>query len=211
MGGTITPSKVDKSARYRKHAPGRGEIRPTRGAAVNELTRRRKKQSNPILRYPQESDEEDTDDGYSRNDRRPRSDGSGGVVSSMFRMMDEHRDAPDNLGRWLKFGVNTFLLCLFCGTVVALVQGVVSDVRTVHEGARSEIRAKAAACQDEYMANGCDTTDAPAFKKMCSEWLECMRQSQDIVRTRATLNEVANIMNDFFGRLNLKAWVSLPI
>lgn len=209
MGGTITPSKVDKSARYRKHAPGRGEIRPARGSGMNELTRRRRKQNNTILRYSQGSDDEDTDYGYARDERRPRSNGSGGVVGSMFRMMDEHRDAPDNLGRWLKFGVNTFLLFLFCGTVVALVQGVVSDVYTVHEGARNEIRAKAAACQDEYTANGCDTTDAPAFKKLCSEWLECMRQSHDIVRTRATLNEVANIMNDFFGRLNLKAWVGI--
>lgn len=209
MGGTIIPSKVDKSSRYRKPASGRGEIRPARGLGVNDLARRRKKQHNQLLRYPQESEDEDTDDDYASKERRPRSNGGGGVVGSMFRMMDEHRDAPDNLGRWVKFAVNVFLMFLFCGTIVALVQGVMSDVRTVHEGARSEIRAKAAACQDEYMANGCDTTDAPAFKKMCSEWLECMRQSEDIIRTRATLNEVANIMNDFFGRLNLKAWVSL--
>jgi hypothetical protein len=210
MGGTITPSKVDKSSRYRKHVPGRGEIRSGRNYGVSELTRRRKKQNNPLMRYQQDSEDDETDDGYVTQERRPRSKGSGGVVGSMFRMMDEHRDAPDNLGRWVKFAVNVFLMVLFCGTIVLLVQGVMSDVRTVHEGARQEIRAKAAVCQDEYMANGCDTTDAPAFKKMCSEWLECMRQSQDIVRTRATLNEVANIMNDFFGRLNLKAWVGLP-
>ena len=209
MGGTITPSKVDKSSRYRKHAPGRGEIRAGRNHGVSELSRRRKKQNNPLMRYQQDSEDEELDDGYVRQERRPRSKGTGGVVGSMFRMMDEHRDAPDNLGRWVKFAINVFLMVLFCGTIVLLVQGVMSDVRTVHEGARQEIRAKAAVCQDDYMANGCDTMDAPAFKKMCGEWLACMRQSQDIVRTRATLNEVANIMNDFFGRLNLKAWVGL--
>ena len=208
MGGTITPSKVDKSLRYRKHASGKGEIRPGRSAGM-DLARRRKKQHNPLQRYAEDTDDdaEDSDGHYMKKDRLPRSRGSGGVVGAMFRMMDEHRDAPDNLGRWVKFGVNVFLMLLFCGAIVAVVQGVMSDIRTVHEDARNEIRAKAAVCQDEYMANHCDTTNAPAFKKMCSEWLECMRQSEDIMKTRATLNEVANIMNDFFGRLNLKAWV----
>ena len=208
MGGTITPSKVDKSLRYRKHASGKGEIRPGRSTGM-DLARRRKKPHNALQRYADDTDDdaEDSDGHYMKKDRVSRSRGSGGVVGAMFRMMDEHRDAPDNLGRWVKFGVNVFLMLLFCGAIVAVVQGVMSDIRTVHEDARNEIRAKAAVCQDEYMANHCDTTNAPAFKKMCSEWLECMRQSEDIMKTRATLNEVANIMNDFFGRLNLKAWV----
>ncbi|KAF4119451.1 Di-sulfide bridge nucleocytoplasmic transport domain [Geosmithia morbida] len=222
MSGTVTPAKIDKIFRYskaassnRRHMPGKGEIRPHRDYGLSELTRRKKRYGHERDLYhgrqqSQDSDMElDDDMDYNgrrrRNDRAPKR--QGGLVGSMFHMMEEHNTAPENLYRWIQLGINGFMGGLFCVVVISVVHTIRSDIRAVNEAARQEIRVKMAACQDEYMANHCATTNAPAFKKMCSEWYDCMMQDpESIVRVRATMTEVANIMNDFFGNLNLKAW-----
>lgn len=131
------------------------------------------------------------------------------MIGSMFHMMEEHRTAPENLHRWIQLGINVFVGVTVCVAVMAVIHAVRSDVLALNEASRNELRIKKAACQDEYNANHCATTNAPAFKKMCSEWYDCMMQDENSIRrVRATMTEVAHIMNDFFGTLNLKAWVS---
>ena len=227
MGGTITPSKVDKAYRYqkngvssRKHVSGKGEIRPRHDLDVSEVTRRKRRQHEREFgnhrRLNSQDSDEDSDasyENYSRHRSRPKTDRHqdvrGGVIGSMFHMMEEHHNAPENLHRWIQLGINVFLGGTFCAVVLSVMQTIRSDIRAVNEGARQEIRAKMAVCQDHYLSNGCATTDAPAFKALCSEWHDCMMQDpESIVRVRATMAEAANIMNDFFGNLNLKAWVS---
>lgn len=227
MTGTITPAKIDKAFRYnkssssgrRQYMSGKGEIRPHRDYGLSELSRRKKRYGHERelfhgRRQSQDSDDESSDDvAYGRrrkNDRAPKR--QGGLVGSMFHMMEEHHTAPENLHRWIQLGINVFLGGLFCAVVISVVHTIRSDIHAVNEAARQEIRVKMAACQDEYMANQCATTNAPAFKKMCGEWYDCMMQDpESIVRVRATMTEVANIMNDFFGNLNLKAWVRFRI
>lgn len=225
MGGTITPSKIDKAKRYagssRKHMSGKGEIRPRHDADLSDVGRRRKRQhdrdgGNYRKPYAQDSDDESDASFTMRNRNRGRrkvdkkQTGYGGVIGSMFHMMDEHHNAPENLRRWIQLAINVFLGGLFCVVVISVMQAIRADIRAVNEGARQEIRAKVAACQDQYLSNGCSTTNAPAFLALCSEWSDCMSQDPDsIVRVRATMAEAANVMNDFFGNLNLKAWVRM--
>lgn len=227
MSGTITPAKIDKAFRYhkgacsaRKHVSGKGEIRPHRDVGPTELTRRRKRseRSNYAWRQSQDSDD-DSDDSFStrsrhrprhRNNRKPQP--HGGVVASVLRMMEENHTAPENLHRWIQLGINIFLGLIFCGVVASIVRAVHSDIAAVNEAARQDIRAKAARCRNDYIVNHCATTDAPAIKELCNKWFDCMSHNPDsIVRVRATMTEIANIMNDFFGHLNLKAWVSRTI
>lgn len=226
MGGTITPAKIDKTFRYsrgassRRHMPGRGEIRTHRDLGTHDAWRKKRHQDRDARhgRRQSEDSEDESDAGIGFADRgrhgtRPKADKGQdrrrGMIGSVFHMMEEHNTAPENLYRWMQLGINVFIGGLFCAVVFSVVHTIRSDINAVNEAARQEIRVKMAACQDEYMANGCANTDAPAFKKMCSEWYDCMMQNPDsIVRVRATMTEVANIMNDFFGTLNLKAWVS---
>ena len=220
MGGTITPAKVDKAFRYhnRGHSPrkimsGKGEIRSHRDLSAN-VTRRRRRQPNYTRHQSQDSDgDSDDDPSHSHYQSRPKHKKKpvrqGGVIGSMFHMMEEHHTAPDNLHRWIQLGINIFVGVTFCAAVMAVIYAVRSDILAINEAARNEVRVKKAACQDEYNANNCANTVAPAFKKMCGEWYDCMMQdANSIQRVRATMTEIAHIMNDFFGALNLKAWVS---
>lgn len=225
VSGAITPGKVDKSHRYqkgglsaRKHASGKGDIRPYRDFGASDLGRRRRRRDRNIhmQRHYQDWDEDSDDSLYDRSRYRSRHKKSnapprnGGVIGSIFHMMEEHHTAPENLHRWIQLGINIFLGGIFCVAIFSVVHAVHADIVAVNELARQEIRTDIARCQDLYLSNGCATTDAPAFKALCTEWYECMSQDPErIVRVRTTLKEVAHIMNDFFGNLNLKAWVSL--
>lgn len=230
MGGTITPSKIDKSHRYgksafaKKHTPGKGEIRSHRDNAANDLVRKRKRHNqdrdvSSIMRYQRrgwddEDSDGDSDDSFSARPRgRSRSKKQSkqrGYMSSIFHMLEEHPNAPDNLYRWIQLLVNFALVSGFVYIVYSIVDAVRMDIQTANEGARTELMARMTQCQNEYTLNECSKKDRPALKRMCDEWYECMMQNpESIMRVKVTAKQMAEIINEFSEAMNLKGWVGL--
>lgn len=231
MGGTITPSKVDKSFRYgksalssRKHTSGRGEIRGHREFSVTDLVRKRKKHNQDkdvssiaARSQNQEWDESEIDSDASfgprsrTRSRNKKKDAPRGFLGSMFHMLDEHPNAPDNLYRWVQLLINSaiFLVIGFVGWVV--VDTVRTDIYNANEAARMELMSKMTECQNQYTLNECSKKNLPALKEMCDKWFDCMMQNpESIMRVKVTAKQIAEIMNEFADAMNLKAWVSCP-
>ena len=225
MGGMASPSKIDKSYRYnkapfssKKHTPGRGEIRTSRDLSVSEFIRKRKRHNldrdvSNITRH--RWTESDSDSGDSIAPRR-RSRGKKktketpkGFLGSLFHVLDEHPNAPDNLYRWVKLLVNFFLVSVFVYIGWSIVSTIKTDIENANEMARIEIMGRITECQTKYTINSCSNNDRPALQPSCDEWFECMTQNPEaIMRVKVTAKQIAEIINEFSDAMNLKAWVS---
>ncbi|KAH0430857.1 nuclear envelope protein [Colletotrichum camelliae] len=222
--GTMTPSKVDKSFRYAKtglqslkrHAPGKGEI--PRGGRDYPAIRKRKRHNmdrdvGGSVRFHDSQDWGSEDD--SEDDSRQPSQRSKGKkrnnrtwISNLFHTLEEHPNAPENLYRWIQLIVNCVLVSAFVFFCWSIVDTVRSDIRNANEVARQEIESRMAECRSEYQLNECAKKDRPALKAMCDEWYECMIQDPSaIMRVRVTVKQIAEILNEFAGAMQVKAWV----
>ncbi|TEA10633.1 Nucleus export protein brr6 [Colletotrichum sidae] len=222
---TMSPSKVDKSHRYgkaglqsaKRHVPGRGEI--ARGARDYPAIRKRKRHNldrdvGGSLRY-HGSQDWDSECESERDAARPRSRSKGGKkvygrnwISNLFHTLEEHPNAPENLYRWIQLLVNCILVSSFVFFCWAILDTVRTDIRNANEAARQEIESRMAECRSEYQLNECAKKDRPALKAMCDEWYECMIQDPTaIMRVRVTVKQIAEILNEFAGAMQVKAWV----
>lgn len=227
MSGMTSPSKVDKSYRYnkvpftfKKHTPGRGEIRASRELSVTELMRKRKRHNldrdvSSIVRH--RWTESDSDSGDSIAPRRSRSkrmpkESPKGLISSLFHILDEHPNAPDNLYRWVKLIVNFLIVSVFVYLGWSVVSTVKTDIANANQTARFEIMGRITECQNRFTENGCANQNRPpALNDMCNQWSECMTQNPEaIMRVKVTAKQIAEIINEFADAMNLKAWVSFP-
>ncbi|KAF9872171.1 hypothetical protein CkaCkLH20_10263 [Colletotrichum karsti] len=224
--GTVTPSKVDKSHRYgkagllssKRHAPGKGEI--PRGARDYPAIRKRKRHNldrdvGGSARYHGSQDwdsEEDSEDdehrqGSSRSKNKKKRNGRS-WIGNLFYTLEEHPNAPENLYRWIQLLVNCIIVSAFVFFCWSILDTVRSDIRNANDVARQEIESKMAECRSEYQLNECAKKDRPALKAMCDEWYECMIQDPSaIMRVRVTVKQIAEILNEFAGAMQVKAWV----
>lgn len=230
MGGTTTPSKIDKTFRYgksglssKKHISGRGEIRGHREFSVTDLVRKRRKNNHdkdvssiPARYQGQGWDESDLDSDASiaprsRNrSRNKKKEEPKGFLGTVLHMLDQHPNAPDNLYNWVKFLINTTILGTI-GLVGYIIWDTVrTDIRNANESARSQLMSKMTECQNQYLRNECARKDRPpALDEFCNSWYDCSMQDPDsIMRVRVTVKQIAEIINEFSDAMNLKAWVS---
>ncbi|OLN94063.1 Nucleus export protein brr6 [Colletotrichum chlorophyti] len=224
MMGTMTPSKIDKSYRYgkaglqsaKRHAPGKGEI--PRGGRDYPAIRKRKRHNLDrdvgSIRYHGSQDWDDSQDDSDEDGSRPRGKGNKkkenrrSWIANLFHTLEEHPNAPENLYRWIQLLVNCIIVSAFVFFCWSIVDTVRSDIRTANEAARLEIESRIAECRSEYQINDCAKKDRPALKAMCDEWLECMMQDASaIMRVRVTVKQIAEILNEFAGAMQVKAWV----
>ncbi|KAF7539609.1 hypothetical protein G7Z17_g12387 [Cylindrodendrum hubeiense] len=226
MGGTMSPSKIDKSFRYgkavfppKKYSSGRGDIRGNRELSAADLLRKRKRHNldkdvGSVARYRGQGWDSDADSDDSiapraqtRSRSKKNNTPSTGVVGSLFHMLDEHPNAPDNLFRWIQLVVNFFLVSIFVYIGWAIVDTVRGDIRSANEAARLELMSKMTECQNQYTMNECSKKDRPALKLICDEWFDCMMQNPEaIMRVKVTAKQIAEIINEFSEAMNLKAW-----
>ncbi|KFA47462.1 hypothetical protein S40293_02115 [Stachybotrys chartarum IBT 40293] len=222
-----SPSKVDKLTRYGKSGPltkkatsGKGEIRGHRsGFSATDVARKRKRHlwdrdvgSASSHRQDWDGSDSDSDEGYGSQPGRGRSRTKQGkrtgFVGSLFHMLDEHPNAPENLTRWISFGFNlllVFISAFFCWGAVNTVR---SDIYNANEAARSELMSKMTECQTQYTLNECSRKDRPALREMCDEWYDCMMQNpESIMRVKVTAKQIAEIINEFAETMSLRAWV----
>ncbi|KAL0937827.1 nuclear envelope protein [Colletotrichum truncatum] len=224
--GTMTPSKVDKSYRYgkvgllssKRHAPGKGEI--PRGTRDYPAIRKRKRHNldRDVGGSVRWHGSQDWDSEYNSDDDAPRQtsakrNGSKkragrSWIGNLFHTLEEHPNAPENLYRWIQLLVNCILVSafvFFCWSILDTIRG---DIRNANEVARQEIESRMAECRSEYQLNECAKKDRPALKAMCDEWYECMIQDPSaIMRVRVTVKQIAEILNEFAGAMQVKAWV----
>lgn len=222
--GALSPVRIDKSFRYSKvnspakrHVSGRGEIRGHRDS-VTDLVRKRKRHnldkdvSSNLRSYAQdwdESEDSDTSTAPQRRSRNRKKSQPQGFLGSLFHMLDEHPNAPDNLYRWIQLLLNILLVSVIAYMGWAIVDTVRSDIRDANEAARSEIMSKITECGNQYTLNECSKKDRPALKAMCDEWYDCMMQNpESIMRVKVTAKQIAEIINEFSEAMKLKAWVS---
>ncbi|OAA55091.1 Nucleus export protein Brr6 [Cordyceps fumosorosea ARSEF 2679] len=222
MGGVITPTKVSKSARYgrylreKKHTSGKGEIRNSRDSSRAALPRKRKRHNldrdvSSVVRY-QDNDESEgeTDASVWSEGRAQKGQGrrqQRGFLGSIFHMLDEHPNAPENLHRWIQLFINMLVATTVIGVGWSIVSTIRSDIRNANEGARLEILSSIAECTKHWKDNGCETNDRPFFQSQCDKWYDCMVQNpESIMRVKVTAKQIAEIINEFSEAMNFKAW-----
>ncbi|OAA66413.1 Nucleus export protein Brr6 [Akanthomyces lecanii RCEF 1005] len=224
MGGVITPTKVSKSARYgrsshnKKHSSGKGEIRSNRDSSRSALLRKRKRHNldrdvSSVVRYQghDESDGETDASVWSEGIlRKDKSQGRGqqrGFLGSIFHMLDEHPNAPENLHRWVQLFINMLVATTVIGVGWSIVSTIRSDIRNANEGARLEIMSAIAECTKHWKDNACETNNRPFFQSQCDKWHDCMVQNpESIMRVKVTAKQIAEIINEFSEAMNFKAW-----
>lgn len=229
MGGMLSPSRIDKSSRYgktgsqKKHTPGKGEIRsrsPIKGALMRKRKRHNlDKDVGSVVRYqlPDSEDSEDDSESskYSRGRRsrsKTRRDEPRGFFGSIFHMLDEHPNAPDNLHRWIQLGLNLVFISTILGIGWSIYATIRSDILNANSAAREELRAEIFQCQQQFEENDCRNTKAPALKAICQQWRDCMLQNPDtVMRVKVTIKQIAEIINEFSEAMNFKAWVRCTI
>lgn len=221
--GTITPSKVDKFARYAKsghqtkrHAPGKGEI--ARASRDYPALRKRKRHNGDrdvgSLRYHSSfEDSEDSDDaddaGHRRRGRRSKTKENKGWFMSAVEMVNMHPSLPDNLKRWTAFFLNLGGVSLIVFITWNLWTTVRNDILTSNNNARRDIMAKAHECQQQYDMNECDKKILPALREMCDKWDECRFQDPEgILVVKNTAKQIAIVINEFANSMELKGFVS---
>jgi hypothetical protein len=135
-----------------------------------------------------------------------------GLISSLFHILDEHPNAPDNLYRWVKLIVNFLIVSVFVYLGWSVVSTVKTDIANANQTARFEIMGRITECQNRFNENGCANQNRPpALNDMCNQWSECMTQNPEaIMRVKVTAKQIAEIINEFADAMNLKAWVSFP-
>ncbi len=224
MGGVITPTKVSKLARYgrsshtKKHSSGKGEIKSKRESSRPGLLNKRKRRNldrdvSSVVRYHQDHDESDgeTDTSVWSEGRLRRGQGKGqrGFFGSIFHMLDEHPNAPENLHRWIQLFINMLVATTVIGVGWSIVSTIRSDIRNANEGARLTIMSAIAECTRHWKDNSCETNDRPFFQPQCDKWYDCMVQNpESIMRVKVTAKQIAEIINEFSEAMNFKAWVS---
>ncbi|KAJ3473721.1 hypothetical protein NLG97_g10165 [Lecanicillium saksenae] len=224
MGGVITPTKVSKSARYgrsahnKKHSSGKGEIKSNRDSSRSALLRKRKRHNldrdvSSVVRYQdQDESEGETDASVWSDGRLQKSKGQGkvqkrGFVGSIFHMLDEHPNAPENLHRWIQLFINILVASTVIGVGWSIVSTIRSDIINANEVARSDIRSRIEECRREWADNACSTNKSPYLQKMCDQWSDCIAQNpESIMRVKVTAKQIAEIINEFSEAMNFKAW-----
>ena len=228
MTSPVSPSRVDKGARYgkfslavKKQLSGKGEIRGHREYSAADMARKRKRHNldkdvSSIVRHQgfgwHESDEDsdaiETMD-YGKHQRNmlgqpePR-----GFFSSLFNMLDQHPDTPEHLGRWMRFVFTTAGGLLFAYLVIAVLWTVQSDISTANDTERLRVLSEITECQNQYTMNECSKKDRPALKAMCDEWYDCMMQNpESIMQFKNFARHLAEVVNEFLSALNTKAAV----
>jgi hypothetical protein len=223
--GTITPSKVDKAFRYKRHAPGKGEL-PSRhrGYSATDVIRKRKRHNHDkdvscvrqhqLVGWQGSGDESDYSvDGEAEKrgkggKRQTEQQGKPGWMRSVFTFMSDFPTSPHLIFQWVQLGVNILLTSAFVYFAWSIFDTVRSDIRNANDAARAEILSRILSCQNQYTSNQCANNDRPALKAACEEWYECMSQDPDAVyKIKATVKQVAEIINEFSGAMHLRAWV----
>lgn len=236
MGGTIMPSKIDKSLRYlksgpagRRHVPGRGEIKAHRDPTSTDLRRRRKrfnhdKEVSSIVQHgshgwhDDDSDSDDSAAGYSyghggrirSNKNKKNTQQPDTFIGSFFTVLEKYPDAPNNFRKWITVLLNVFIASIVTYWGWALVVAVRSDIQNTNERARTERMLEIQSCREEYNANGCETNIAPRLQEYCAKMYECMTQNpESIMRIKASVKQVAELINEFIETMNAKTLVSI--
>lgn len=231
MGGTITPSKVDKNLRYaktghqsRKHAPGKGEI--ARTSRDYQALRKRKRgvgdRDVGSLRYHSSRDDSEFDSedyasdqpthkGKGKSSRKQSKNGKGWFMT-MFDLVNQHPNMPDNLSRWVTLMVNVSVVSVFGYMAWSLWSTIRNDILTANDAARREIINTALECNDQYLLNECEKKDRPALKAMCDEWDECRIQDpESIMVVKNTAKQMAVVINEFASTMELRGYVGVPV
>ncbi|KAG6009571.1 hypothetical protein E4U21_001938 [Claviceps maximensis] len=223
LGATFTPLKIDKTVRYgkqssviKKHAAGRGEIRPYRDN--NKVLRKRKRHN---LDKDVGSVSRGLDGDIWDSDSYASEDGSGsglskgqgsqvkrkGPFESLFHAMNKYPNTPDHMQRWMQLGANVFLVSVLTYVCWSVVSTIRTDIYNANLAEQRNLLGQIEACQDKWTVNGCKDNDRPALKVLCDEWHDCMRQDPDaIMRVKVTAKQVAEIINEFTETMHLKAW-----
>ncbi|EGX89058.1 Nucleus export protein Brr6 [Cordyceps militaris CM01] len=224
MGGFITPTKISKAARYgrsshnKKPSSGKGEIRSNRDPSRSALQRKRKRHNldrdvGSVVRYHGHDESEgDTDasvwsEGKLQNDKGQGRVQQRGLLGSVFHMLDEHPNAPENLHRWIQLFINLLVATTVIGVGWSIVSTIRSDIRNANEGARLKIMSSIAECTKHWKDNSCESNDKPFFQSQCDQWYDCMVQNpESIMRIKVTAKQIAEIINEFSDAMNFKAW-----
>ncbi|KYK58832.1 Nucleus export protein Brr6 [Drechmeria coniospora] len=221
MGGAMLPLKIDKASRYgksglpsKKHAAGRGEIRPCRELSISMRKRKRHNYDRDVgsvgRHHGTDSDADSDTNAVSHASKAKRPNDrlrQKGTFEAFFHMLNQYPNAPDHMQRWMQFGANLFLVCVLAYLGWSIVSTVRYDIFRANELARQELERKMTECQTQYRINECAKGDRPALTAMCGEWHECMMQTpESIMRIKVTAKQVAEIINEFSEAMNLKAW-----
>ncbi len=218
---TLTPAAgrtLFSKTLLRNHVSGRGEI--ARGNRDKVRKRKRLQGDRDVgsvrPRLPHDSDDSDSDweqgSGTGNKAKKAGKAAKRGWFSNFLSAISDHPSAPAILSKWLQLGVNVILLGTVLFGIFAMLSQVRSDLAHATEKARTALINEASLCADNFQKNACSprASRPPALDGPCNEWEACMNQdSSAVLVTHVTMQNVAEILNEFFGALTFKTWVSL--
>ncbi len=234
---TVTPATANRTLfgraepPLRSRTPGRGEVPRGHMATLRrDKVRKRKRQAGDRdigsvrSRLPHDSADSDSDwEGAGTGGRQPRGSRSQappraaarpGFLSRLFTTIHEHPSVPLILSWWVQLAINVFIVSLCMWGIWSFIAMMRADLAGATEAARSRLLAEMEACAHEYTKNKCAPKSArlPALGLVCDEWELCMNQDPaHVMKVQVSAKNVAEIINEFVGVMNIKAWVSVAL
>ena len=127
---------------------------------------------------------------------------------SVLNFLQAHPHLPDQLARWVQFGLSTLSALVVVGIAVGFLLFVHTEINNKAEAAVRVVRADIADCSKEWRDNGCAGPVGPVFQRQCDTWAECMaRDAKKIGRASISASTMADILNAFFEPLSWKLLV----
>ena len=144
----------------------------------------------------------------------PAGAGAGATAppGSVLGFLQAHPQLPDQLARWVQFGVSTLAALAVVGVVAAFLLFVRTEIDHKADAAMRAAAADIADCRKEWRDNGCAGPVGPAFQRQCDAWADCMhRDARRIGRASISASTLADILNAFFEPLSWKLLVRCPL
>lgn len=219
---TVTPATSRTLFRRKSsvgsHTAGRGELpRGKMELQLRDKIRKRKRQMGDrdvgSVRHRLHHDDSDDSDADWPAGAKNRKGGSSGPgwFGSMLSAINNNPSVPAILSRWVQLAVNILLVGGFLWIIYSAISMMRSDLANATEKARSAVLSEMQACSHEYTKNRCSPREGrlPALNQVCNEWEACMNQDpSSVMKVQVSARNVAEIINEFVGVINLKAWVS---
>ena len=227
MFSALTPSKIDKSQRFRgtkasarKQTSGKGDVRSSRITMEAIRKRKRHNRDRDVGSFHHaESDfsGDEEAESYGGRGRGPRDPQMGGQQPSFWRgFMENLQDfehAPIHLWNWFVF---TFRVVAIIGSScigMSAVYWFITDVYNVIDADIETKKADASVCEVNYLRNECAKDRLlPALEPLCNDWFECMHQDTGSTqKVKAIVKATTDLLNEASGNLSLKSYVSYKI
>jgi hypothetical protein len=110
---------------------------------------------------------------------------------------------PSIITMYLQLIYNLVLVCLFLNTIFKFINVITLDLNKHMNWKLDLIFEEILECSTQFVVNGCDKNEfvPPALKDLCLKWDSCMNKEPVFLKTKASVEVFAEILNTFFDSI----------